>query len=230
MKWMSTTQMRRRGFALDYSSSVPGPSPGSRYYPVPDETPDARTLEEILAHFDGEQRSRQQREELRRQEEAEWRAARERREAEDQIERATRAAADAAERSRIRKTHAAEQAALVRRRAEGRYSGPVTLKEAFSLGWVDEEPDHYGGERLTLKGHSLTRNMKTAVSRTEWKRRGYVVKDREDPHATVTHGEYGPYDVFREDQVEPTRAEAERLACIALLDQLALNRAAAEVR
>lgn len=220
MKLLSTTQMRRQKLEKEYSVSVPGPCPGSRYYPVPDGTPYAKTLVEIQAAFDALRDEQRQREAARRMEQVGRRAGLERRMAEALVKReeeaAAAAAAHTAERSRVRKLHAAEQDDLTRRRAEGSYAGPVTLREAYSHGWQDEEPEHYAGERMLLKGHTLARGTKSAVSRTEWGRCGSVVKDGESAHAVVVK-EYGNrYEVFRHDQVEQKRLPS-RKACIALL-------------
>jgi hypothetical protein len=65
----------------------------------------------------------------------------------------------------------------------------------------------YGGEQIEVKGHLLVRGAKEAVSRTEWGRRGYKVKEDIDPHSERTNAvgkycEWVTYEVYREDQVE----------------------------
>ena len=61
MKFLSTRRMRLRKLPLDYSVSVAGPWPNSRYYPVPDDTLGAKTLEELQAEFDAQEKVKEQR-------------------------------------------------------------------------------------------------------------------------------------------------------------------------
>jgi hypothetical protein len=79
-----------------------------------------------------------------------------------------------------------------------------TLKAAYADGWTDLREEQYAGDRLLLKGHMLVRHAKVAVSKTEWERRGYGVKDCEEPHAIISahfKGSLKSWPVYREDQV-----------------------------
>lgn len=57
---------------------------------------------------------------------------------------------------------------------------------------------------MLLKGHRLIRGARVAVSKTEWKRRGYEIKAGEQPHGWLCHnmGCMVTYAVYRDDQVE----------------------------
>lgn len=74
--------------------------------------------------------------------------------------------------------------------------------KALSEGFRYAGPDDYDGEVMELNGHTFMRGGKTAVSRTEWKRRGFNVKLGQEPHATLS-GRYSSWFVYRDDQVEP---------------------------
>lgn len=49
-----------------------------------------------------------------------------------------------------------------------------TLKAAYADGWVELRPDHEGGDRLLLKGHTLVQNAKETEPRTTRKEKLYV--------------------------------------------------------
>lgn len=82
-----------------------------------------------------------------------------------------------------------------------------TLKAAYADGWVDPLPADYGEEQMALKGHTLIKNPKRALSRTAWRKLGCEVKPGEQPHANI----WGGFDVcnlYREDQVRPVNWQA----------------------
>lgn len=82
---------------------------------------------------------------------------------------------------------------------------PKSLKSAYDQGWVELRSVHYGGSSINLKGHTLGWLPKVALSRPEWKRRGYEVKpdEKQTPHTYVI-GLTNVWPVFREDQVRKT--------------------------
>lgn len=87
----------------------------------------------------------------------------------------------------------------------------TTIKSAIAAGYGKPLKEHYGGERLEIKGHTLVRNPNKAKSRTAWSQRGFRIKKGEEAHATVSHrvadgAKSVTYDVYRDDQVEPKKA------------------------
>ena len=86
--------------------------------------------------------------------------------------------------------------------------GYKTLKAARADGFDDIKKDEYGGEQISLKGHSLVRNPKLAVSETEWGRRGYNIRNDAPPHALLcrsVNSHMVTYYVYRDDQVVPKK-------------------------
>lgn len=110
-------------------------------------------------------------------------------------------------------------------KAAGSWTHPRyrTLKAARADGWHRLKKDEYGGEQISLKGHTLVRNPKVAQSKTWWEAAGYSVKPGEQPHAQRT-GQYVVYDVYRDDQVEPTPTVAEERLCLDCRNRLPLDR------
>jgi hypothetical protein len=97
-----------------------------------------------------------------------------------------------------------------------------TLKAALADGWHPLKEHEYGGEQISLKGHTLVRNPKVAWSKTWWGEKGYTVKAGEQPHGQKA-GEHGWYDVYREDQVEPLPAGVEGRLCLDCRNRLPLH-------
>ena len=110
-------------------------------------------------------------------------------------------------------------------KAAGLWSHPLykTLKAARVDGWHRPKDDEYGGEQINLKGHALVRNPKVAQSKTWWGEAGYSVKPGEQPHAQRT-GQYVVYDVYRDDQVEPSPPTAEGRLCLRCRNRLPCDR------
>lgn len=87
------------------------------------------------------------------------------------------------------------------------------LKKAHAAGYSDKSDDQHGGEVIHPKGHTLVCDAERAVSRTEWRRRGFCVRPAQEPHAVVggrVGGKYRQWEVYRDDQVEAVARRASK--------------------
>jgi hypothetical protein len=90
-----------------------------------------------------------------------------------------------------------------------------TLKAAKAAGYHKPRAAEYGGDHIEIKGHTLVKNAKRAMSESEWREKGFRVKADALLHGTVhshSHGKHIEYPVYREDQVEPKRQVTEKPA------------------
>jgi RNase P/RNase MRP subunit p29 len=83
------------------------------------------------------------------------------------------------------------------------------IKAAMQVGFRERKGWEYGGEEITVKGRLLVRNPIEAVSKTEWSKRGYRVRQDAQPHCYRSIHFTGrgsvTYAVYRDDQVESKR-------------------------
>lgn len=90
----------------------------------------------------------------------------------------------------------------------------ASLAEARRAGWHEARPDEYGGEQTRVRSRSgravrMVRGTELAVSRTEWRRQGYDVRDGAISHAQMSgrvgggSGKRMQWPVYRADQVQP---------------------------
>jgi hypothetical protein len=86
-----------------------------------------------------------------------------------------------------------------------------TIKAALADGFEQPKYQHYGGERIVVKGRELVRRPQYAISATAWKKRGRRVDDDVEPHARLHHRVGGAknvtYWVYREDQTTPVKTK-----------------------
>lgn len=85
--------------------------------------------------------------------------------------------------------------------------GPFkSIAAAKRAGYVEDKPYLYDGDAVTIKGRVLRRNGLEAQSRTEWRRRGYIIPDETKPHARRSFQVGGgrkrvAFEVYRWDQL-----------------------------
>lgn len=59
---------------------------------------------------------------------------------------------------------------------------PTTITGALVVGYRELQPWQYGGEQIIVKGRVFVRAPKEAHSKTEWARRGFLVRADAKPH------------------------------------------------
>ena len=103
-------------------------------------------------------------------------------------------------------------------KANGGWPSPYSSKkEAWARGYRTLRPDEYGGERIVHKGTIMARGARSALSRTEWRKRGCTIKPHQEPHhwLWLDHEDIPmlvEYPVYRDDQVEPIQRSTNDVA------------------
>lgn len=85
--------------------------------------------------------------------------------------------------------------------------GHTTIAAYLREGWIRARPEHYGGDTAYIKGHTLRRGHRIAISRSAWKEASRIVITGLVPHATMGGPHGSRWDVWRLDQTVALGAE-----------------------
>lgn len=110
----------------------------------------------------------------------------------------------------------------------------LTIKSARAAGFREKKEIEYGGEEIIVEGRTLIRNAEVALSKTEWRRKGFHPIKGTTPHAQPTihlhRRGYQKCEYYRADQVELTQKPSPEKTIPLLAATWVINRRAKRCR